>query len=217
MPASTIFHFTGGFFVGRDVYNEYRDPTFVQALTEAHRNGAAFVIYLGNFNDPSKTNCAERSYRDMDCVVQNGSRIPVLFLNGSQDYVRFPNPFQAFSYWAGYMGRVERHWPEESSDDYLSVRRSADRLENFVFMHKRVLFLGLDVVTGEVTNVTDPDGRRNDNCRWVKKWVVKHYQDVEDIVLFGNEAPNDYNHRSFFRALILSLGNRGRRFVTGLN
>lgn len=202
-----MFYVTGGFFPGSQLFNEFRDSEFITELKEAHRDGAAFVVHLGNFNDPDRTACDERFYRDVERVsvvdrTSNRVVLPVLFVNGADDYVRCPNPYQAFSYWAERLGSIERTWPDYDANVLGGVKRMDGRPENFSFVHKRVLFLGLDVVTGDVDAVTDQRKRDADNAWWVRERVTRHYDDVDAVVLFGNEAPDANDHRFFFRTLI---------------
>lgn len=164
----------------------------------------AFVIHLGDFNNPDKTNCNEKEYKSMRNIVVNNSRIPVFFTNGSNDYINCPNPFQAFSYWAEYIGQIDSNW---NANNHMNVKRMADHIENFSFIHKRVLFIGIDVVSGFVDTVTDANRRMKDNLWWVNKRIGKHYQEVNAVVLLGNEAANQNDNKDFFKILINEVIN----------
>lgn len=74
-----------------------------------------------------------------------------------------------------------------------TVDRSADRISNFAFTHRRVLFIGISFYSMKSKREADSiESRRlEDNVAWVQKQFKQHVHTFDAVVFFANESPND--------------------------
>jgi len=202
---SVTFFVTGGFYARNDLFFEFGTAAIDVEFQRMQREGSRFLIHLGDFNDPGITNCAEPSFSTLERVLTEGSNVPVFTVNGANDYINCPNPFQAFTYWNQYFSSLERNW---NLNGY-NVERMDEHVENFAFVQKRVLFIGIDLVVGEVNTITNRAERDFFNFQWIRDQVTEKFDSVSDLVIFGNgkiKDDKDWNnqniHTQFFRRVI---------------
>lgn len=96
-------------------------------------------------------------------------------------------------------GKFDEQW-----DHSFLVKRHETRPENFWFVHKRTLFIGLNIVGGLLHHGQEWKDRLQDLSEWVQELVnarVISSQPVADsVVMFGHANPNG-NHAGFFDPL----------------
>ena len=205
---SVTFFVTAGFFTKGDLFYEFGTSPIQLEFTRMIQEDARFLVHLGNFNAPSLTGCVEASYATFRDILVRGSRTPVFVTNGADDYIDCPNPYQAFTYWNQYYANIERNWNLNG----FNMERMNQHIENFAFIQKRVLFIGIDVVNGGVDTITTKEEREYLNFQWVKTQVTNKFALVDTMVIFGNGASNTDNnnqqvssHKNFFRSLVFEI------------
>jgi hypothetical protein len=162
---------------------------------------AEFVIHLGDLRLARNNRKCVRSEYDEAATQLRASRAPVFVIVGDNDWTDCPNQQEGWELWnETFVGFESMHW-----DHPFQIRRQSGRPENFSFVHKGSLFIGLNIVGG-VPTTTDQkewEERLQQQLVWVKS-LVRDYQApgvVGRIVLFGHADPNDYHNRYFFHGL----------------
>lgn len=97
-------------------------------------------------------------------------------------------------------GDFEKHW-----DSSLDVYRAPGRPENFYFVHKRTLYIGLNIVGGSRSDMDEWETRLDDQWKWTKELIETHIlqspSDASGIVIFGHADPRPIVHATFFDPL----------------
>lgn len=107
--------------------------------------------------------------------------------------------------WKQELSNFEDNWEHD-----FQVVRPAERPENFAFVHKKTLFIGLNLVGGKVHNHTEWTLRLSGQARWATGLIKAHtngvssVQPVRAIVIFGHANPS-VAHDNFFQPLKLFI------------
>lgn len=150
-------------------------------------------MHLGDFNDPDKTGCNQQSYSVYSDLLKN-SPIPTFVTIGEDDWPDCPNSVSGLIYWNEYFGQIEDRWATRMG--HYTVERSTDRISNFAFLHRRVLYIGISFYTVKSGEADSVESRRLfDNLTWVQKQFLQHVDEFDMAVLFANEAP-DYDQNN---------------------
>lgn len=126
---------------------------------------------------------------------------PVYAIPGEQDYASCPNPDQAFQYWLNEIGK----W--DASTKYV-VKRQKGRIENFAFVFRKVLYIGVHVVGTEddLYNKEEWSYRLSDDLQWVKENVQANLDRIKGIIIFGHKyKQHEVNQEFFFTPLAESI------------
>lgn len=158
---------------------------------------AAFWVHLGNMQDASATNCEQQSYLDVQDTLLD-SPITTFVVPGEEDWVLCPDPETAWANWKNSFMFFDAAFQHP-----FSVNRQFSREENFAFVHKDVLFVGLHVVD----HSPDPD-RLKDNLTWLRGMMHDH-KDVRAIVVMGSARPGAPSNAQFFADMVTLLVERG--------
>jgi hypothetical protein len=111
---------------------------------------------------------------------------------------------QAEEHWDAVFENFEQNW-----DHPFQVTRQPNRTENFAFVHKSSLFIGLNLVGGLVHHQGEWDSRLEDQFLWVKDLVTTHALPaggaspdnvVVSVVIIGHATPTS-DHGDFFDPL----------------
>ena len=73
------------------------------------------------------------------------------------------------------------------------VARHKNRPENFSFVYKKAIYIGLNMVGGRVHSEEKWKKRLKDNFNWVRLRVEEHIDDLEAVLIFGNSGNVDSN------------------------
>jgi hypothetical protein len=120
---------------------------------------------------------------------------------------------QYWQYWVQYFNKYdERHWQVESQ--VLGVSRQTfpvAREENFYFILKRTLFIGLNIVGGRVLDAGDWQVRLEANFEWIKDLMLDNLpSNADGVVLMAHaketQSPSS-NAVSFFNPLATFLSD----------
>lgn len=95
--------------------------------------------------------------------------------------------------WHNIFGYFEDQWNHN-----FNVIRQENRGENFAFVHKNTLFIGLNIVGGKVHSQAEWHTRLTDNANWMISLLKTHTGgEVNTVILFGHANPT-VNHDDFF-------------------
>ncbi len=102
-----------------------------------------FLIHMGDMRKAKNSECVKSVFDDVaDIMIE--SPIPVYVTPGKNDWATCDDPFDAFEDWKSSFVGFEKNW----EDQIPVIRRQESRKENFAFVEKDVLFIGLHLVDG---------------------------------------------------------------------
>jgi hypothetical protein len=122
---------------------------------------------------------------------------------GDNEWNDCPNFEDGKKYWKSEFNEFEQQQQWKNLSSKFNVFHPPNRMENFRFEHKGILFIGLNIVGGTVQNKTEWKERLSENFRWVS-FIIQNYQKAMikakkggRIVVFGHANPTS-NHDEFF-------------------
>ena len=106
------------------------------------------------------------------------------------------NPDEGLALWEEYfVGFESRYWEHN-----FNIQRHPDYPQNFAFEHKGTLFMGLNIIGGDVHDKDEWTTRLTDQSTWleqlVRGYIEKIAPAVGRVVIFGHANLN-HNHRVF--------------------
>ena len=167
---------------------------------------ADFVVHVGDLRKAGTSLvCQETDYTRAEALL-NLSAVPVFLLLGDNDSTDCPNPEQGLQYWRSLFVNFEsKYWASR-----FTITRLSGHPETFSFEWKGTLFVGLQLVGGEVRNATEWTTRLTDEVNWVKELITDYKASSggtgKRVVLFGHADPN-YRHADFFQPLVAFIEN----------
>ena len=164
----------------------------------------SFMVHLGDWNSPSLTGCNETSYANVSSLF-SASSVPVFFVPGDNEYNDCPNPPIAFGYWQAYLLRYEeRFWPATA---FTVNRQIPLYAENFAFVTRRILFIGINLVGSAIHDAQEWSDRLNANQQWISRQMTRHNGAVDLAVLFAHSDPKVGSNVVFFDDLFSRVQN----------
>lgn len=146
-----------------------------------------FVVHLGSATR-AVDNCEETAYYRTQLSL-SVSPIPVYSIPGNNDYPECANPTKGWEYYQKHMMNLDtKHWnitdDSDSDSNAYQVKRQAERNENFSFLYKRVLFVGLNMVTNDASENTTL-ARLEDNVEWIFDNANAYGENINAIFIMG--------------------------------
>lgn len=156
---------------------------------------STILIHLGDWNSPYTTSCDEDSFiTNVNSYKQ--SSVPVYFVPGDNEYNDCPNPTEALDFWNQYLLDFEtKYWPEPS---WNVVRQSPDYSENFAFLQRKILFVGINLVGGIVHDQAEWDARHEADLLWIDTTAAKYDGSYTTMVIFAHADPEIQINQNFF-------------------
>ncbi len=151
-----------------------------------------FAVHLGDIKRGSEP-CREQIYHDVAATLLKSHR-PMFFIPGDNEWNDCERPGDAWRSWNKYFLRFDQYWRHA-----FRIFRPLDREENFSFVHKEVLFIGVNLVGGRVQDEQEWRERHGQNLEWINRNLQQFGNDVGCMILFGHARPAP-KHRDFFEA-----------------
>jgi hypothetical protein len=144
-----------------------------------------FLVHVGDIKAGSE-DCSEDRYNVVAGIVKS-SQVPCYLVPGDNETTDCADPAQGWQYWAKYFLGIETNW--ECSP---STERQSGRPENFAFVSKGMLFLGINLVGG-----SNSTSILQDDASWVSQQLQAKGSQVRGAVIFAQAGPGS-NHSTFF-------------------
>ncbi len=144
-----------------------------------------FFIHVGDIKSGSES-CAEDRYRTVRDILKS-SLVPAYIVPGDNETTDCSSPSQGWQYWVQYLLGLESNWTCSPS-----TSRQSGRQENFSFVYKGVLFLGINLVGG-----SNDSGIMQDDAAWVSQHLQQQASQVRGAVVFAQAGPGG-NRSTFF-------------------
>mmetsp|Transcript_4098 Transcript_4098/g.6852 ORF Transcript_4098/g.6852 Transcript_4098/m.6852 type:complete len:226 (-) Transcript_4098:112-789(-) len=155
------------------------------------------MVHLGDWNSPFSTECDEESYQQVSLLYE-ASAVPVYFIPGDNEYNDCPNIDQAFGFWEKYLlGYDSKFWPSRWTVD----RFQPDYPENFAFVMRNILYVGINLVGGRVHDDKEWEDRQKANLQWIDSSFQKHQARFDVLILFAHADPDIETNSDFFTPL----------------
>lgn len=159
---------------------------------------AEFLIHLGDIRSARDGDRCELNEYQTIAGMLKLSKVPVFLVVGDNEWNDCSNIEESWGYWGQELAQFEDHWEHN-----FEVFRPANRSENFAFVHKKALYVGLNLVAGNVHNETEWIERLTEESVWTIDLIRNHtggdlFADhVRSVVIFGHANPSAI-HNHFF-------------------
>ena len=120
-----------------------------------------FVVHVGDIKTGS-TFCVEPVYAKVAGMLRI-SRLPTFIIPGDNEWNDCKDPHSAWQLWQRYFLRFDQQWQH-----HLPVFRQLKREENFSFLHRGVLFIGLNIVGGRIHDPQEWPRRHAEDLEWTR-------------------------------------------------
>lgn len=177
---------------------------------------AEFVIHVGDLRNsgeaPNFLPCRRSEYEDAASRLRE-SHAPVFVILGDNDWTGTcckwcslcsashattdcPDRRQGLRYWQETFLEFETKFWNHTFD----IKRQPERPDNFAFVHKGTLYMGLNIIGGEIHNRDEWETRLSDQSAWTIEQINSYASlttGVGRVVIFGHANPN-HRHRDYF-------------------
>jgi len=177
-------------------YSSSQMATFQQQLADHNQySPAEFFVHLGDIMGSSSL-CTEPEYSSVADALKMLA-VPAFVVPGDNEYNDCPNPAQGWTYWEQYFTDFERNFCGVPA----ALERQSVRHENFAFVSKGVLFIGINLVGGSVHDQSEWNTRMQDDADWVSLQFQARVTEVRAAVVFAQAGP-DSKRDLFFNQFI---------------
>lgn len=187
------------FYVHGDIPYETDQAVILDQQMREVPDDAEFVVFVGDMRDahPDLV-CVQEEYEEIAALFSL-SRAPTFVLLGDNDWSDCPNQEEGLQLWSNeFIGFESKHWTHS-----FDIKRQDNYPDNFAFVHKDILFLGLRLIGGDVHDSVEWRTRLTAESEWtighIRTYVASR-STVGRVVLFGHANPNE-RHGSFFNPL----------------
>lgn len=171
-------------------------------IAEIPKN-AEFVFHVGDIKHGVPP-CTEDIYQRVATVLA-ASKNPLFIIPGDNEWNDCKKPDEAWKYWSKHFQKFDKRWPH-----MFPVQRQQERNENFSFRHRKVLFIGFNLVGGRVHDVEEWATRQNQNVDWLHRQLDDSSTKVDRVVILAHAFPNSHNRGIFREGLISQLKAYGK-------
>mmetsp|Transcript_35413 Transcript_35413/g.85874 ORF Transcript_35413/g.85874 Transcript_35413/m.85874 type:complete len:517 (+) Transcript_35413:308-1858(+) len=197
---------TATFYVIGDLpYNDKERTRLIEHVNNLPSD-AEFLVHVGDLRDAENhTDCLLSEFDDVADILKQ-SPVPVFIVPGDNEYNDCPNLSDSWGNYMGVFGNFESNWSSS-----IKPTRDPERPENFYFIHKRVLYIGLNIVGGDPHSYSEWENRLSYQFVWTKNLIDTHVvsspSDASSIVIFAHGDPRPSLHASFFGPLQYYISN----------
>lgn len=158
---------------------------FIQA--ENKDRAAEFIVHLGDIFSGATardTVVSEANYAKVRGFLTEGNTIPTYIVPGDNEWNDMPDPDAGWKWWTSQFLRLEEHFKPAWITEYQDVRP-----ENFAFVRKGVLLIGINLVGGRVHDQAEWTRRFAEDNDWIEAQFAKHRDEVRAAVIFAQANP----------------------------
>ena len=141
-----------------------------------------FFFHVGDIFSGSES-CFEQRYIDVANSLKTLA-VPAFIVIGDNEWVDCSNPTQAFQWWENSFTNFEQNYCGAPVVDHQTVRN-----ENWAFVSKGVLFIGVNIPNGNISS-NEEAARLQENADWVDFHLVDKKDQVRAAIVFGHAGPS---------------------------
>lgn len=170
---------------------------------------AEFVVHLGDIHERQVT-CDDGHFQVVADSLREHLLMPALVLPGDNDYYECDDQVKAFEKWTGLFLDFEGHWSPS-----FSLARQTEQRENFAFVLKNVLFIGVHVINASVRNWESWNLLIHHDSVWLEESILNHVNQVEAVVVMSHAFPqNNRRYKEFYETFVrLTAIFSGKPFI----
>ena len=162
-------------------------PTHIAELDD----DVEFLVHLGDLQYAAVDKCREGAYDEARTIMEK-SRIPTFILPGDNDINDCNSMSHGEEMWTKYFALFDKGY-----DHSFDVSRWGKLDESFSFIHKEVLFLGLNIIGGKPASNSEKSMRHSQHLERISTIMNDQLDDFKVVVLLAHAEPGSY-HRDFF-------------------
>lgn len=189
-------------------YKENEVEKLKNGVQAINRDGAhQFSVHLGDIK-AGRDSCTRFYYEQLAGLLK-GLDKTTFIIPGDNEWNDCTEPEAAWRLWEAYFMGFEDNWNSRR----FVVNHQPSRPENFAFLHRKCLFLGLNLVGGRVHDEAEWEQRLADNAEWLAQNFESYGRKAKCAVVFGHaQPPSDTAHlnQRFFNALQTTAAGFGR-------
>ena len=127
----------------------------------------------------------EKEYRHVADLLTVSNTIPTWIVVGDNEWNDLEDPAQGWKWWQKYYARFEEHFQSP-----WKTERQPERPENFAFVRKGVVFIGINLPGGRVHDAAEWAVRLPQDATWIKEVLTRpSMSDVRAAVVFCQANP----------------------------
>jgi VCBS repeat-containing protein len=178
-------------------YSSSEVPQFQQQIDQHDLySPSEFLVHVGDIKSGSGT-CSESYYITTENILKS-SIVPCFIVPGDNETTDCSNPTQAWSYWTKHLLGIEDNWACTPP-----VERQSSRPENFAFVSKGMLFIGINLVGG-----SNASSVQNDDATWASQQLSGKKALVRGAVIFAQAGPGSGS--TFFNQFVAAATSFGK-------
>jgi hypothetical protein len=210
------------FYVLGDLPYSDDEAAVLQQQMDDLPDDAEFVVHVGDIRSGrGLPECLESEYTKVADLLRR-SHAPVFIVRGDNDWIDCPNPQEGYQFWKNSFSSFQDNWSHPFSVTRGSNNAAGRGDDNFSFVHKNTLFVGLCMVGGGGDDESNSEwsDRLAEQADWTVA-LVQGYQNmlqadsssssgapvvVGRVVLFGHVDP-DNEHDAYFTPLVAFIAD----------
>ena len=161
---------------------------------ENRRTQGEFLVHLGDImvgGHPAPT-----SYYAEIARILKGADMPTFVVPGDNEFNDLPNPERGWQNWTQFFLHYYRHWDRGSALKKMytisdGVQHQAGRPENFAFVRKGVLLIGINLPGGRVLDADEWSRRLSQDARWIEHNYQRYGNQTRAAIILAHSAPVD--------------------------
>lgn len=183
------------FYVIGDVPYTTEERKLLESQVLDLKNDAEYLFHVGDLRSAQGSpKCKEKEYQQIADILKQ-SAAPVFVIPGDNDWNDCPNHEEGFNFWKTQFVNFEENWSLP-----FTVSRDSTHPENFYFIYKQVLYIGVNLVGRSIFSNDEWSDRLDYKYHWVKDLIIDHImegQEAASVVLVSHAFPTD-DHDPFF-------------------
>jgi hypothetical protein len=160
-------------------------PKFVQAESAAGKS--EFIVHLGDIVTGADAGAGKVTAKDYDYIrktMTEDSKLPAYIVPGDNEWNDMPDPDAAWKMWSKHLLNLDRL----SRTPWKTINQ-VERPENFAFVHKGVLIIGINLVGGKVHDAAEWKTRFAQNLQWIGSLFETQKEKVRAAVILCQANP----------------------------
>jgi hypothetical protein len=186
------------FSVMGDVPRSTSEDTLLQKQIAGHNkySQSEFMLHVGDIKSGSAP-CDEGVFIKVSGYLK-ALHVPTFIVPGDNEWNDCLNPAEAWSLWKKYFLKFEDNW-----DTHPPVEHQQEFEENFAWISKGVLLIGINLVGGRVHDQDIWNKMLNNSAQWIDEQLREKKNAVKAAVIFAQAKPKE-KHTLFMDTFIKS-------------
>lgn len=183
------------FYVTSDVPSTVEEEDLLANELTTLSTRADFLVHLGNIQDSEVTMCGPDQYAKVADILWE-SPVPVFVVPGEEDWANCPSQEDAWYYWVDNFLEFDTYFDKD-----FPMMRQENYLENFAFVDRGVLFIGIHETNGRIDDWQELQARNLANVEWIEGMTNQYSDDIRALVIFANGRPLLETNNLFYEGL----------------